>query len=224
MSENLDCAYGVSVESQQPHRNLPPATAEQLRRAMSLLDLAEATADLDMKFTLCVSALHLARAIPEHWYTVAENIPIELGKQGKERDEQAQQLRQEFEEIFKTARRYQLLSNLRQWDFHWEPVRNPLTIAPNCNYGRGAPMRLSTGPNKNSSVAYIGGKVVTTGSGHRVGRSNYYQIQQNRFVDSQANEALPLGLAVRQFLEDVPNCISAIMQKPEVIADIKARE
>jgi hypothetical protein len=203
---------------------LPPATAAQIHRATSLLDLAESTEDLNTKFTLCVAALHLARAVPEYWFTVADNIPIELGKAGKKRSDLACRLRAEFDEIFKTARRYDLLSRLRDWDYHWEPLINPLTVPPNLTYGRGAPLRLSTGGSPNSSVAYFGhGKLVSTGSGHRVGRSNYHQIRNNRFVDAERGEALPLGLAVRQFIEDLPRCIVEITQKPEVIQYTSAR-
>lgn len=191
-----DCEkLNVSTEVTKRESSLPPATAEQLRRATTLLDLVETTENLDTKFTLCIAALHLARSIPEYWFTVADNIALELHLEGKERNDLTRRLRQEFDEIFKTARRYELLSRLRDWDYHWEPVTNPLAVPPNCTYGRGAPMRLATGKSPNSSVAYLGGgKVVTTGSGHRVGRANYHQIQQNRFVDPTCDQVLPLGV------------------------------
>jgi hypothetical protein len=85
-------------------------------------------------------------------------------------------------------------------------------------YGRGAPLKLTTGPNANSSACYIGGthKVFTTGSGRRIGRTNYYQIQQCRFVDFERSEAVPLALAIREFLEDIPDCIQRILAIPEV--------
>jgi len=148
-----------------------------------------------------------------------------LKVEGVARDEMVKRLRKEFEAQFATARRYRLLTELRQRDFHWEPLINPQTIGPNCTYGRGAPVRLSTGPNKNSSVTFLGGnRLFTTGSGHRIGRANYYQIQQSRYVDVECNEAVPLALAVSQFLEDIPRCVNAIMQKPEVVQYLQAQE
>lgn len=86
-------------------------------------------------------------------------------------------------------------------------------------------MCLSPGPNPNSSATLLAGnRVITTGSGRRIGRTNYYQIRQNRFVDFEASEALPLGLAIRQFLDDLPACITTILQKPEVTEYLKAQE
>jgi len=86
-------------------------------------------------------------------------------------------------------------------------------------------MRLSTGPTPNSSVAYRGANFVeTTGSGKRVGRSNYYQITQQRFVDLEASdEALPLSVAIGEFLEDMPACIAQIQGVPEVDAYIRSQ-
>jgi hypothetical protein len=37
-------------------------------------------------------------------------------------------------------------------------------------------------------------------------------------------EALPLGMAIQQFLEALPKCIAAILAKPEVEAYLKRRE
>jgi hypothetical protein len=50
-----------------------------------------------------------------------------------------------------------------------------------------------------------------------VGRSNYYQIAQRRFVDPERSEALPFELAIRQFIEDLPECVIEISRSPEVI-------
>lgn len=204
---------------------LPPATAEQIRRANVLLELAGATEDADREFILCVGALHLARAIPAHYYTLIEDIPFELKIQGEERNAVLSDLKQKAEEIFSGARRYDLLTQLREWDFHRAPLENPQLYGPNGTIGHGAPLRLSTGPNKNSSVAYLSGnRLLTTGSGRRLGRHSYYQIQQSRYRDFEGNEAVPLALAIREFLEDMPRCVAAVLQLPKVIEYLKARE
>lgn len=204
---------------------ISPRDAEQIRRARLLLGSAVTAGNFDAQFVLEVAALHLARAIPEYWYTTAQQIPMRLNKEGKEGAELSRRLLAEFEEVFSVARRYDLLTELRRWDFHWEPLRNPATVEPNCTYGRGAPVRLSTGPNANSSAALIGGhQLFTAGSGRRVGRSNYYQIHQNRFVDFGVSEAVPLALAVGEFLDDLPSCIAKLLEKPDVIAYRKTFE
>ena len=203
---------------------LPPATAEQLRRALVLLDLSGKLEDADAKFIQCVAALHLARAVPEYWYTVAENISIDSGKKGTDRNALKQRLLNDFENVFRTSRRYDLLSTLRQWDYHWEPIRNPRAFGPGAIYGRGAPVRLATGPGPGSVVFQSGNQMTTTGSGHRVGRSNYYRIQHSRFVDFASDEAVPLELAIRQFIEDLPRCVAEILKWPEVIQYLMARE
>jgi hypothetical protein len=151
-----------------------------------------------------------------------KQIPIRLNKKGKEAADTAQRLLSEFESIFSTARRYTLLTELRRWDFHWEPLRNPETVDPNVTYSRGAPLRLSTGSVPGSSAAFLplnapGSQVITTGSGRRVGRTNYYQIQHSRFVDFERSELVPLDLAIGEFLEDMPACILSLLSKPEVI-------
>lgn len=223
---NENIATVAKSESDAPQ--LPPATAEQLRRAVVLLDLADKTTGGDAQFIQRVGALHLARSIPEYWFTVAEQIPIDLKVKGKERDDMKQRLLKEFEAIFKSARRYDLLTTLRQWDYHWEPMINPLTIGVNCTYGRGAPVRLSTGPGKGSATFLPShppeDQLHTTGSGRRVGRANYYRIHQNRYVDFETGEAVPLGIAIRQFIEDMPRCVATVLAKPEVSRYLKAQE
>jgi hypothetical protein len=199
-----------------------PRDWEQMRRARVLLDASAKADQPDTRFVLLVGALHLSRAVPEYWYTIAEQMPTRLNKEGKEASELAKRLLEEFEEVFQTARRYALLTDLRRWDFHWEPLIDPATVAPNCTYGRGAPVRLSTGPTPNSSVSFFAGnQLVTTASGRRIGRTNYYQIQQCRYVDFERSEALPLDLALGEFLEDLPGCILRILEKVEVIEYLK---
>ena len=102
-----------------------PADAEQIRRARVLID-ASHNVDADTKFIFLVGALYLARSIPEHWYMIADEISIELYT-GEERSDIAKRLRTEFEGVFKTARRYALITDLRQWDYHWEP--NAINLA-----------------------------------------------------------------------------------------------
>jgi hypothetical protein len=194
-----------------------PRDAAQMRRVLDLLDVATNTQDPNSKFAVQVGALHLTRSIPEHWYTTADQIPISLNKQGKDADELSKRMRAEFEAIFLKARRYELLSALRHWDYHWEPLLHPQAIPESSTYGRGAPVKLSTGPIPNSSVTFLAGnRLSTTGSGRRVGRTNYYQIHRCRFVDSSRSEALPLELAIREFVEDLPECILEILAKSEI--------
>lgn len=199
------------------HRRCP-RSVEQTRRALKLLELADVSENPDTRFILQVGALHLTRAIPEYWYTTAAQIPSSLNMTGSEADQLKKRLVSEFESIFGAARRYELITDLRRWDFHWEPLINPKSIGPNGVYGRGAPLVLTTGPNARSSATYIGGtnEVLTTGSGRRIGRTNYYQIRQCRFVDFERSEAVPLALAIHEFLEDIPGCIERIMTIPEV--------
>lgn len=200
---------------------LLPRDAEQLRRAKVLLDHAVQIDNADFQFIFHVAALHLARAIPEYWITTVEQIAQISQIEGKYKNDLIERLREEFESIFRGARRYDLLTDLRRWDFHWEPLINPLTVSPNTTYGRGAPLKLSAGPTA-GGVAYLAGNtLIKSGSGRRVGRANYYQIHQQRFVDTSSGEALPLGLAIRQFLEDLPGCIAEILKKPEVIQYIE---
>lgn len=203
---------------------LPPRDAEQIRRARVLLEQAKAAELSDTQFVLRIGALHLARSIPEYWYTVAELIPQVLNKTGREKADLAQRLRDEFEEVFYTARRYELLTDLRQWDFHWEPLINAETMGPGCTYGRGAPLRLSAGPGAGNAVYTSARGLVTTGSGRRVGRANYYRIQKSRYVDFQRSEAVPLELAIREFIDDLPTCIGELLRKPEFIEYQKAHE
>lgn len=199
----------------------PPSqrgSLEQIRRARVLLDAA--SSHPETVFFFLVGALQLARAVPEYWYTIARLIPTRLHKP----DEQATEKRlvTEFVQTFEAARRYTLLTELRNWDFHWEPLMNPAAIAPDFEWSRGAPVVLSTGPNPKSSAALLpGNKVITTGSGRRVGRSNYYTITQCRYVDFERSEAVPLDLAIREFLDDLPGCVAKILEKPEVVEYLK---
>jgi hypothetical protein len=213
-----------SEEDKSEANELPPATIEQIRRVNVMLELAAKCESPDAKFIQWVCALHLARAIPEYYYTLADSIAIELEKAGAARTALKDRLRKEFEAEFQSARRYKLVSELRHWDFHWEPIINAQTVAPGMTYGRGAPLKLSVGPGAGSATYSGSNTLITTGSGKRVGRANYYQIKQSRYVDSEAGEALPLGMAIQQFLEELPNCIAAILAKPEVVAYLKRRE
>jgi hypothetical protein len=197
--------------------DISPAQSAQIRRASDLLDLSAKADDRNVQFALQVGALHLARSIPEYWFTAAEQIPADIGKTGSETEELKRRLRSDFECVFETARRYKLLTELRSMDFHFEPLVDPLTVGMNGTYGRGRPMKLAAGPGP-GSVAYFGGNtLVSTGSGRRVGRKNYYQIQKCRFVDFEREEAVPLDTAIRQFLEDVPACIAKLSATPEFI-------
>lgn len=209
-------------EPEKPFISIPVRDAEQIRRARVMLATATAATDEHDRFVFWVSALHFARAVPEYWFTTAENIPIDLRMDRKDWKRETTRLREAFAAEFAKARRFNLLSTLRHWDFHWEPLIDSRTIAPNTTYGRGAPLRLSTGKQPGSSVAWFGGKIVATGTGGRVGRANYFQIHQNRYVDPDKPEALPLGLAIEQFLDDLPACIGEIAKLPDVIAYIKA--
>jgi hypothetical protein len=75
-------------------------------------------------------------------------------------------------------------------------------------------MVLSTGPNPKSGVALHGDtmQVVAWGSGRRVGRTNYVRIHRQRFVDFECSEAVPLKLALEQFLEDLPALIGEVAE------------
>jgi hypothetical protein len=213
--------HGTSKASEAPPPSQPLREVEQARRARRLIEQAEKeTADRDLRFVLLVGALHLARSIVEHWYTMADTIPSRIDKTGPEAADLAKRLRREFETIFCRARRYDLLTELRGWDYHWGPVRHPETVGPNDSYGQGAPLTLSTGPNANSSVALRMDtmELETRGSGKRVGRKNYYRIQGGRFVDFEASEVLPLELALREFLDDLP----ALVQQAENIPEVQA--
>jgi len=195
---------------------LPPAAAEQIRRANVLLDLAEATEDVDSQFILRVGALHLARAIPEYYFALMEDIPLDLNPT-KPDTELRKNLRKEAEAIFDEGRRFRLLTALRECDYHREPLLDARGIGPNATIGRGKPARFTTGPNKNSSVTFLSGnRLITTGSGKRIGRSSYYQICQSRYKDPAHTESVPLALALREFLEDLPHCVAAILAMPEV--------
>jgi hypothetical protein len=207
----------------KPNGNmLPPATVEQLRRVSLLLELAAGIENADERFVQYVATLHVARSIPEYWFTVADNISIDSGKKGAEKNSLRQRLLDQFEDIFRKARRYELLTTLRQWDYHWEPIRNPATCGPGEIYGRGAPLRMAAGPSP-GSVSYTGGnQLITTGSGRRIGRSNYYRIQSCKYVDFDRSEAVSLGLALQQFVEDLPRCMLEILAIPEVTEYLKA--
>jgi hypothetical protein len=204
-----------------------PRDVEQARRARRLIELAEAeNSDRDLRFIILMGALHLSRSIVEHWYTRAEGaIATRIGKTGGEAAELAKRLRSDFEAIFSRARRYALLTELRGWDYHWGPVHHPETIGPNDSYGEGAPLTISTGPNANSSAKLRMDtmELETTGSGKRIGRKNYYRIQANRFVDFETSQALPLEIALREFLDDLPNLVEEVKRIPEVQAYFATR-
>ena len=194
---------------------------EQIRRARRLLDLAEAqSADRDSRFLTLLGALHLSRAIVEHWYTIADLIPARLNKKGKEADVLTKKLREQFETVFARGRRYALVTDLRDWDFHWRPLTNPETVGPGITLGQGAPMILSTGSNPKSGAVLRGDtmEVITWGSGKRVGRTNYVRIKGQRFVDFEASELISLKLALEQFLADLPSLIAEVAE----IAEVKA--
>ncbi|MEK6798253.1 MAG: hypothetical protein AABZ12_04755 [Planctomycetota bacterium] len=61
-------------------------------------------------------------------------------------------------------------------------------------------------------------EVVTWGSGKRVGRTNYVRIHRQRFVNFDTDEAVPLKLALEQFLDDLPSLIAEVA----AIAEVKA--
>jgi hypothetical protein len=125
---------------------------------------------------------------------------------------------QALEEVFSRARHYRLIDALRRWDFHWEPLQDPGRFNVDDVVRRGAPMKLSTGPNPNSVAGVAGFEPFFAGSGRRLGRANYYEIQKSAFVDEEAALAVPLGHAVREFLDDLPSCHAAAMAIPEIKA------
>jgi hypothetical protein len=199
---------------------IAPASREQLRRARRLVEAAKECTDGDLQFILLVGALYLGRSVVEHWMTtVGEVIPQESAVEGAARDELAKRLRATAAGIFEQTKRFAVISEIRHWDYHWEPLINPLTLPATTTYGRGAPLRLSTGPAPNSSVTFLGGahKIVTTGSGRQVGRKNYYRIHQNRFVDFETSQAVPLLILITEFLDDLPSRIHQVMELPEVV-------
>lgn len=201
--------------------SLPARDQEQIRRARKLISAAKESQDGDLQFLMLVGALHLARSIVEHWMTtVGEVIPQEVRATGQARSDLVMQLRAMVTSIFEGARRYAIVTELRNWDFHWEPLINPAALPPSTTYGRGAPLQLSTGPVPKSSATFLADphEVVTTGSGRQVGRKNYYRIQQNRFVDFEANQLVPLSVLISEFLDDLPRCIQQVIGIPEVAA------
>src|SRR5690242_14178604 len=108
---------------------------EQIRRARRLLAEAAACQDGDLQFILLVGALHLSRSIVEHWLTiVGEKLPHESGLDGAELDQLKRNLRADVTSIFESTQRYEVISELRNWDYHWEPLVNPRTIPSNAIY------------------------------------------------------------------------------------------
>ena len=56
----------------------------QMARAKLLLDMARAEEKRPLQFTLEVAALHLARAIPDYWYTTAGLVASALNLSGND--------------------------------------------------------------------------------------------------------------------------------------------
>jgi hypothetical protein len=193
-------------------------SAVQAERAWGLLALAAQQQDPEQHFALQVGALHLARAIPDYWYTAAALIEHHSTLPSAEARSIATRIQAELESVFAHARHYTLIDALRRWDFHWEPLLDPSKFDPDLTLRRGAPMRLTTGPTPGSSAGVMGFETVFTGSGRRLGRTNYYQVENSRFVDEDSQECLPLGLAISRFLEDVPGCCEQAAE----LADLKA--
>jgi len=181
-----------------------------------VLERADSEREPDARFALEVSALHLARAIPDYWYTVGELVAQESQLAGPESRELSSRLLGDMEAIFSSARHYKLIDSLRRWDFHWEPLRDPASFHIDDVVRRGAPMKLTTGPNPNSVAGVAGFEPFFSGSGRRLGRANYYEIRHGAFVDEAAKLALPLGRAIHEFLEDLPSCQAAVLAIPEI--------
>ena len=190
----------------------------QIERALTLLRLAQTEEIRSVQFTLEIAALHLARAIPDYWYTTARLVAQAANLPGSETKQLIDRLSSDLENIFMKARHYRMLDGLRRWDFHWEPLHDPQITNADDIYRRGAPMTLSTGPNPNSTAGIIGLETYFTGSGHRVGRANYYEIQQRAFSDEDSSQVVSLGLAILRFLEDVPRCRVEALAIPEITA------
>jgi hypothetical protein len=197
-----------------PHRSWETQAA----RSRQLLHAARIEPARELQFTLEVSALHLARAIPDYWYTVANLVAQESQLPGREAKDLADCLSQSLEEVFTQARHYKMLDALRRWDFHWEPLKDPTTFQQGDVVRRGAPMRLTTGPTPNSSAGMLGFELFFTGSGRRLGRANYYEIQNRGFVDEEAAQSLSLQQAISEFLDDLPQCHVAALAIPEIQA------
>src|SRR4051812_22026339 len=103
----------MSEDSELPPASQPVREVEQARRARRLIELAEReTADRDLRFILLMGALHLARSVVEHWYTMADVVPPRINKTGRDAADLAKRLRQDFEAIFCRARRYDLVTEL----------------------------------------------------------------------------------------------------------------
>ena len=188
----------------------------QIERALVLLELAQSQQDRPTQFALEVAALHLARAIPDYWYTTARLVAQASNSTGVEAQKMIDGLSKQLEDIFVKARHYRMLDALRRWDFHWEPLIDPMETDSTDIYRRSAPMRLTSGTTPNSSAGVVGFEPVFTGSGRRVGRANYYEVQQARFLDEEAGQVLPLTLAICQFLEDLPACGVEAMTIPAI--------
>lgn len=190
----------------------------QMERALLVLELARSEDRRSVQFTLEIAALHLARAIPDYWYTTAVLVAKASGLPGSATKKLVDRLSTELEAIFLKARHYRMLDGLRRWDFHWEPLHDPALIDSRDVYRRGAPMTLSTGPNPNSSAGLFGLETQFTGSGRRIGRANAYQIEQGAFVDEDSSQVVSLGLAISRFLEDIPRCRLEAIAIPEIKA------
>jgi hypothetical protein len=206
----------LAIQAQHSVPDPVQCSAQQRERAYALLALAMSQSDQAMHFALQVGALHIARAIPDYWYTTASLAAQRSALSVSEAGALEKQLRSQVESAFAEAGHYALLDGLRRWDFHWEPLLDPRLCPPDLTLRRGAPMRLSTGPVPGSSAGLINFEPVFTGSGRRLGRANYYHVEQQSFVDEDTDECLPLGLIVQRFLEDVP----AACERAKVIPDL----
>jgi hypothetical protein len=197
---------------------MPEAEVIQANRARQLVELSLQIESNELRFSLQVGALHLARSIPDYWYTIAKLVAQQSTLPDKEANGLRDRLSNLIEQIFLRASRYELIDTLRRWDFHWEPLLDPATFDSNHTYRRSAPMKLTTGPVPGSMAGIVGTEEFFLGSGRRVGRRNYYEIQQSRFLDESASEVLPLGLAILQFLDELPICRNEALAIPEIKA------
>lgn len=159
----------------------------QASRARAILLIAGQLSQSEEQFALEVSALHLARAIPDYWYTTAGLVALDARLSGRETRELADELSRNLEKIFSEARHYKMLDALRRWDFHWEPLKDPKNYSPKCIIRRGSPMKLTTGSAPGSSAGMIGLEPFFSGSGRRIGRGNYYDIRDSAFFDEDCS-------------------------------------
>jgi hypothetical protein len=91
-------ADGTSMTTGATNEKLFERDREQIRRSRLLLAAGDREPDLDRWFVFHVAALHVARAIPEYWYTMADVIPERL--RSAERETLRRDLRVQIEERF----------------------------------------------------------------------------------------------------------------------------